>query len=126
MDFSPPVRKPLAEPFVPMINVVFLLLIFFLMTAQIAPPDPFEVIPPGVGTGAAPTGPVTLHLSPEGEFAFGDGRGEAALAAVKDAASGAVFLLRADREMKAATLAGALAKLSAAGVERVEIVTAPR
>lgn len=46
MDFAPPKRRPRAESIVPMINVVFLLLIFFLMTAQIAPPDPFEVAPP--------------------------------------------------------------------------------
>ncbi|MGR3522560.1 MAG: biopolymer transporter ExbD, partial [Paracoccus sp. (in: a-proteobacteria)] len=29
-----------------MINVVFLLLIFFLLTAQIAPAPPFDVTPP--------------------------------------------------------------------------------
>ncbi|MBL4543543.1 MAG: biopolymer transporter ExbD, partial [Rhodobacteraceae bacterium] len=34
------------EPVVPMINVVFLLLIFFLMAAVIAPPEPFGVTLP--------------------------------------------------------------------------------
>ncbi|QIE55625.1 biopolymer transporter ExbD [Pikeienuella piscinae] len=126
MDFSPPVRRPMAEPFVPMINVVFLLLIFFLMTAQIAPPEPFEITPPGADRGAAPGGPVTLYLSPEGEMGFGDTRGDAALDAVKEAAAGEVFLVRADAGMEAATLAAALRKISEAGVERVEIVTAPR
>ncbi|MEM1152412.1 MAG: biopolymer transporter ExbD, partial [Pseudomonadota bacterium] len=37
MRLRAPDRKRRAENYVPMINVVFLLLIFFLMTAQIAP-----------------------------------------------------------------------------------------
>ena len=34
-------RAPTRDSTVPMINIVFLLLIFFLITAQIAPPAPF-------------------------------------------------------------------------------------
>ena len=55
MDFAPrrPAR-PARENIVPMINVVFLLLVFFVMTAQIAPPDPFDIAPPEAGD-APPT-----------------------------------------------------------------------
>ena len=38
MEFSTPRMRRAAEPALPMINVVFLLLIFFLMSAQIAAP----------------------------------------------------------------------------------------
>lgn len=38
MQFDLPQRRSRPESVVPMINIVFLLLIFFLMTAQIAPP----------------------------------------------------------------------------------------
>ncbi|MGB1619323.1 MAG: biopolymer transporter ExbD, partial [Flavobacteriales bacterium] len=33
-----------------MTDLVFLLLIFFLMTSRLAPPDPFEVTPPQAET----------------------------------------------------------------------------
>ena len=42
MRFASPPRRSPPESVVPMINVVFLLLIFFLISAQISPPDPFE------------------------------------------------------------------------------------
>lgn len=126
MDFSAPSRRATAEPFVPMINVVFLLLIFFLMTAQIVPPEPFEVEPPTVFAGREPTGQVTLHASPEGELGFGELRGEAAIKAAVTEAAGALFRLRADASMEAATLAAILTRLSEAGVERIEIVAAAR
>ncbi|MEX2518728.1 MAG: biopolymer transporter ExbD [Paracoccaceae bacterium] len=126
MDFSPPSRRSPAEPFVPMINVVFLLLIFFLMTAQIASPEPFEVVPPTVGAGAEPTGQVTLHASPEGELGFGDLRHEAAIEAAIAEAAGAPLRIRADAKMEAASLAGILTRLSEAGIDRIEIVATPR
>jgi periplasmic protein TonB len=53
MDFGSPPRRPRAESVVPMINVVFLLLVFFLMTATIAPPDPFASVPPDPFASAA-------------------------------------------------------------------------
>ena len=46
MDLGPPPRRATAEPVVAMINVVFLLLCFFMMTATLVRPSPFEVAPP--------------------------------------------------------------------------------
>ncbi|NHX27772.1 biopolymer transporter ExbD, partial [Escherichia coli] len=46
MQFPQHPRRDRGENIVPMINVVFLLLIFFLMTAQIGPPAPIDVTPP--------------------------------------------------------------------------------
>jgi len=40
MEFARPRHRRPLEPIVPMINVVFLLLIFFLMSAQIRTPRP--------------------------------------------------------------------------------------
>ena len=45
MQIDMPKRRPRGESIIPMINVVFLLLIFFLLTAQIAPADPAAGIP---------------------------------------------------------------------------------
>ena len=46
MRIDMPPRRPRGESIIPMINVVFLLLIFFLLTAQIAPSTPFPLTPP--------------------------------------------------------------------------------
>ena len=126
MDFDEPRRRGPGEPFVPMINVVFLLLIFFLMTAQITPPPPFETEPPAAEGAGPPSGDVILHVSPEGAFGFADQKDDAAVRGALAAAEGDPLRLRADGGMEAATLAAALRRLSAAGVDRLELVTAPR
>ena len=57
MDFSAPRRAPnRSENIIPMINVVFLLLMFFMLSAQVAPPDPFDVEVPV--SEASSVGPV--------------------------------------------------------------------
>ena len=123
MTFDEEDRRGPAEPFVPMINVVFLLLIFFLMTAQITPPPPFETEPPTASRGADPQSEAVLHISAEGQFAFADAHGDPAIAEARAAAGEAPFRVRADGGMEAAKLAAALKRLSAAGVERIELVT---
>ena len=117
MQFSPPrpARRP-RENIVPMINVVFLLLIFFLMTAQIAPPEPFEITPPASDSRSPAEGPAVLYVSADGELAFRGARGEAALTALADAADTGPLLVRADARLAAADLARLLPRLAAAGV----------
>ena len=106
---------------VPMINIVFLLLVFFLLTATIAPPDPVTVRLPvaegGEGPGGA-EGPV-LHVDAAGTLALDAARGEAVLANLPD---GEVLVVRADADLDAAVFAGILARLRAAGVEAVSVV----
>ncbi|MEL7466601.1 MAG: biopolymer transporter ExbD [Pseudomonadota bacterium] len=123
MTFEDPPRRAPAEPFVPMINVVFLLLIFFLMTAQIAPPPPFETKPPVASEGGDPSGEAVLHLSPDGALGFAESLGEEAIGEALLAAGNGALRLRADGGMEGAALAAALKRLSAAGVERIELVT---
>ncbi|SFI41578.1 ExbD/TolR family protein [Albimonas pacifica] len=132
MRLDAPQPKPPVESATPMINVVFLLLIFFLMTATIAPPAPFEVDPPRAEAEPASTEtPDTLHLAADGRMAFGEARGEAALdaaaAAVGGAGQGASPLsLRADAGMEAAALARVLTRLGERGVARADIVVSGR
>jgi biopolymer transport protein ExbD len=122
LALAPRARRASKEPVVPMINVVFLLLIFFLMTAQIVPPAPFDIDLPGAA-GQVDRGQSALYISAEGEIAFNALRGDAALAqAVQRAADDAVRL-HADATLSAATLARVLAQLSALGATGVEIVT---
>ena len=120
---GPRVRRTRAESVVPMINIVFLLLVFFLLSATIVPPEPLEISPPaGEGSAEEDAGEAVLHLGRDGSLAFGDLRGEAALAAATDAAQ---LVLRADAEVEGAAFAALLARLAAAGVETAALVVVP-
>ena len=123
MDFSSPRKRLITEPVLPMINVVFLLLIFFMMTTRIAPQAPFAVTPPrtalDTGAGAAPI----LFLSETGEVffdGFSDGAALAAIAA--QPLQDQPLTLRADANVAATEVAALLAKLSRLGVSRINLV----
>lgn len=125
MRFATPTRRRPTENIVPMINVVFLLLVFFLMTATIAPPAPLDVTPPAAEASEKTTAAAVLHVAADGALAFGTEKGEAALTSA--AAQGApVLTLRADAGLDGVALAQLLARLAAAGVAQVELVTVAR
>lgn len=119
---TPRPRRASREPVVPMINVVFLLLIFFLMTAQIVPPAPFDLTLPNA-SGDEDAGQMALYINANGEIAFETARGEAALARAADLPKGTPLRLYADATLPAATLAQVLTRLAALGATQVEIVT---
>ncbi|WP_372837303.1 ExbD/TolR family protein, partial [Puniceibacterium confluentis] len=94
-----------------MINVVFLLLIFFLMTAQITAPPPFDLtLPHAAAQDDSTTG--TLYISASGDLAYQTLRGPAALVA---AAARTPLTLQADARLSASTLARVLGELSGHG-----------
>ncbi|MBE3638962.1 ExbD/TolR family protein [Mangrovicoccus algicola] len=135
MRLAQPQKRQPAESIIPMINVVFLLLIFFLMTAQIAPPAPFEVDPPASESDARPEGEMVLHVDAEGRYGFREhAGGDEVLAALKAAmppcpepcAAPAPLQIRVDAGLPAPKLAALMAKLPEAGIRRAEIVTAVR
>lgn len=120
MDFAEQPPKPKAENIVPMINVVFLLLIFFLMTAQIVPAEPFEVTPPQTkGADVAPDAEI-LYVSAEGAIAFGDLRDEFALSAFANLEQG---MIRADAHLPAEKLAQILSALGQLGTIQISLIT---
>ena len=123
MDFGARPARPRSESVVPMINVVFLLLIFFLMTATIVPPRPLEATPPEAATAETAGRGETLHVGADGTLAYGDVRGEAALGAVPP---GTGLLVRADAGLPAADLARILARLAEAGVTDIRLVAVAR
>jgi len=127
MRLDPPAPRRRPESIVPMINVVFLLLIFFLMSAQIAPPDPVEVTPPAAPRDAAIGAGVTLFVGADGAVAFRDLEGPAAIgAAVAAAGDGDAFHLRADADVPAARVAALVARIVAAGRDgALTLVTTP-
>jgi biopolymer transport protein ExbD len=123
MDFGRAPRRPRGESIVPMINVVFLLLVFFLMTATIAPPDPFVTTPPAAGAANATGRDGALYLSADGDLAFGAARGDDVFTAIPPDAP---LLLRADAALPASELATVLLKLAEAGVTDVRLAAVVR
>lgn len=124
LDFSAPRRRPRGETIVPMINVVFLLLIFFLMTSRLAPPDPFEVAPPQAETADDGRVAPILYVSAKGEIGFEDLRGAAAIAALAARLQGSdeIARLRADARTRTSDIARLMKDLAAAGLPRVDLV----
>lgn len=119
MRFAATRRRERRESIVPMINVVFLLLIFLMLTAEMAPAPPLEISPPEAAAPAERPGEWVLHLGADGTLALGTRRGEAALAAVP---AGAVVQLRADAHLPAAELAALLPRLGHAAEVRLVTV----
>lgn len=124
MQIAPPSaprpRRP-RETVLPMINVSFLLLIFFLMMAQIEATPPFAVTPPETAEAAAPAAPErVLWVSAEAALAHDGLTGEAALAALAEGPPGPV-LIRADSALDAASLARLLAALGERGITDISL-----
>ena len=126
MNLGSPRKRPVRESVVPMINVVFLLLIFFLMTAQITPPEPFEVNPPESSVETPADGQDILYISAQGVLALGDLRGEAVLDGLPVLGEAEALMIRADRAVEAEQIAGLLPKLAARGVRRIKLVSVVR
>ncbi|WP_265502083.1 ExbD/TolR family protein [Paracoccus beibuensis] len=113
MRIDMPPRKPRGESIIPMINVVFLLLIFFLLTAQISQPTPFPLTPPESTSEVRAEDRDVLFISAEGELAWNEAAGEAVWDAIAAQESDAPVEVRADAATPAVTLAEHLARLRA-------------
>lgn len=120
MEFAPPIRRNRGENIVPMINVVFLLLIFFLMTASLEPAPPVEVALPDA---QADPGAMTrkLFVDEAGLWAFDGMTGEAARERL--AQEQGEVVIHADQGLPASALARVLADLAALGVTRIDLAT---
>ncbi|MDJ1006379.1 MAG: biopolymer transporter ExbD [Paracoccaceae bacterium] len=124
-SLRPPPRRPRLDDAVPMINVAFLLLIFFLLAARIVPPAPIEVALPEAVAGDPASPGAVLFVGPDGSLGYGAAQGEAALAAIVKDSGGETLTLRVDRAFDAARLAALLARLDAAGVGPVSLSVIP-
>lgn len=127
MRFDQPIqhRAP-RETFVPMINVVFLLLIFFLMTAVVATPPPFDlVLPEGEGASGAGVGDA-LFIGRDGLLAYETVRGPAVFDALAVRSDPGPLVIRADIGVPAARLAEILSQVSSLGISEAQLLTVQR
>lgn len=108
----------------PMINVVFLLLTFFMIAGVIRPPEAFDATPPAAEASDAPeAGALTIALSADGRAALG-GREmatQAVLSAAVDARPSRIDL-RADADVPARAALALAAELEAASGAPVDLV----
>ncbi len=129
MKFKKPPRRESSENIIPLINIVFLLLIFFMITARISAQDPFAIQPPA-STDAAEqerTDDNMLYLSLSGELAY---RGEivtkAGLIPRLDSShfgrEGTVLMIKADAQMPMPLLMALLDQLQQADINNIELL----
>lgn len=111
MHIDMPRRKPRGESIIPMINVVFLLLIFFLLTAQISPSTPFPVTPPDSRSDLRTQAQDVLYVSATGELAWNEARGEEVWPLIAARTDTLPVQIRADAATPAVSLAAHLKQL---------------
>lgn len=111
MHIDMPRRRPRGESIIPMINVVFLLLIFFLLTAQISPSTPFPVTPPDSRSDLRTQAQDVLYVSATGELAWNEARGEEVWPLIAARTDTLPVQIRADAATPAVSLAAHLKQL---------------
>lgn len=135
MKFPAPERREVGENLIPLINIVFLLLIFFMVAGALSSDDIFQVEPPDSTSPMEPDneGHMIL-LSRDGRLALDDEPLEAAelrsrlVAWVEGAepigaAAPPPVRIKADQDASADQLLDLMELLREAGVERVLLLT---
>ena len=132
MRIQPPRTKHDEERILPLINVVFLLLIFFMLAGRLAASDPFGIAPPASSSGTpAQNQEIVVFAAQDGRIALdGEMIDEAELksAVAKRMAGAGVpeLYLRADGRASATRVVAIMETLREAGVERLHLLTVPR
>jgi biopolymer transport protein ExbD len=128
---GPPARGGVDEQrMLPMINLVFLLLIFFMLAGAIAAGERFRVHPPRSAEAAAATlSGTALLVAADGRLALGmeplsDGELTARLEEwLAEHGGQAVLQVKADADTDAAQVTRLLGRVQQAGVTRVHLLT---
>ncbi|NIJ40854.1 biopolymer transport protein ExbD [Parvibaculum indicum] len=120
-------RRRLAETesVVPLINIVFLLLIFFMVAGELAAPTPFPLDPPKSSSDlASEKREAELFVSEDGKLSFnGADVTEETLADALGAIPPEQVRVAADGKAEARLIGRLLAGLREAGVKRAFLVT---
>lgn len=114
----------------PLINIVFLLLIFFMVVGRLSAGDPFEIEPMRSASDGAPASePMLIAIGPEGQLALnGAMMGEDDLmAALQPGDDGIIppVRIKSDGRVQAAMVVALLDRLRLAGIGSVKLMTVP-
>ena len=114
---------------VPLINIVFLLLIFFMLSGTLAKTDLFEVIPPKSNTSSSAEAPeLVILISDDSKIAL-DNQPikikdlETILAKILENTNIEEILIKADGNAKAGILSTVIKHIRNVGIKRAAIVT---
>jgi len=130
MRFTRPRQPPKGDDaMLPLINIVFLLLIFFMIAGKLGSSDPFEVVPPESQTEEMPRAeaPTLLmgsdgSLALEGQIIERDELGPR-LQALEAEGRLERLRLRADARMDTPEVVALMEVLRGHGVERLHLIT---
>ncbi|MFZ3033935.1 MAG: biopolymer transporter ExbD [Parvibaculum sp.] len=129
IEFDEPRRRPPYETMVPLINVVFLLLIFFLLAGTMEPSEPVNVnLPAGQISDKNSRVPATLYLEKDGFVWLGKKMVPPELSGLlvkdylKEEGTDRVAI-KADRDAPADSLLTLMEGLRQAGVKQVTLET---
>lgn len=129
MKLNTPVRKRDEEAnLIPLINIVFLLLIFFMLAGSFTQSDYFDVAPPASSAPQVAEAPTLIVLmSADGDLAIGEDELEmpalnALISARLAAEPGLLVQLKADGGLAAESLLDVMESLKAAGVAKLTLL----
>lgn len=133
MRFAPRQRRRSSEDsLLPLINIVFLLLIFFMVAGRLASSDPFEVeTPESISEGLPQPEIPNLLLGRDGSLALNgevvarDELGQR-LAPLLDGEGPAKLRLRADARTDTPEVVALMEELRGHGIERLQLITQPQ
>jgi biopolymer transport protein ExbD len=124
-------RKPIKGGInlVPLINIVFLLLIFFMLTSTLTTPDEFDIaLPESVSGAAHGSEPIVILIGPDGAIAVNNrpvdiGEVVAALEAALGDGEAPTVMVKADARATTSDVVAVLRRAHAAGINRVALAT---
>mgnify|MGYP006449788659 CR=1 FL=1 len=116
------------ERILPLINIVFLLLIFFMVAGQLAASDRFAIEPPSSGSENNPEGRVTVLVGTDERLAV-DGESVAmgalsdTVSTMLDAGTDRQVQVKADGRVPALRVVAVMEQLRDAGAEGIDLLT---
>lgn len=131
MRLARPERRRRPETIIALIDVVFFLLVFFMLVGRMDATAPFEVLPPVARSGSdMPGGGVTVSIAADGRLALdGVGRERAALLdalaeALREAPE-VLVRINADRGAELRRVLPLVGEIEALGAREVVLVLTP-
>lgn len=123
-----PERRSRGITILPLINVVFLLLIFIVLSGVISSPDPFKLVPPDASAGedVETIGSDTIvYVSGSGELRFRDLADETDIVSLVERLAGGSGLetltVRADAGVPAVRIVKLIERLRTTGIARIQL-----
>ncbi|MCR9108578.1 biopolymer transporter ExbD [Marivita sp. XM-24bin2] len=131
MKLSRPISKQPPETIVALIDVVFFLLVFFMLIGRMDATAPFDVTPPSAETGAdMPSGGITVSVSAAGDFAVdglavADGALNEVVAQGLSASAETLVRINAHRDTELRHVLPLVSRIEGLGAKDVVLVVTP-